>query len=132
VQADVLATAETSYSFTDFAPAARQNDYRLFIQNEDGSTSYSSIKVVEFSSTATLNIYPNPANSALTISIGGSSRSLVTRLVNTAGMVLQSRMVEAGVVSVTMNTGAYPAGVYYVEIFEGGQLLQTTAVMVAH
>ena len=134
VQADVLATVETSYSFTDAAPGTGQNGYRLFIQNEDGSISYSSIKVVEFSSAPTLNIYPNPANTALTINIGGSGsgKALTIRLVNMTGTALQSKIIEAGVATVTVNTGAYPAGVYYVEIFEGGQLVQTSAVMIAH
>jgi len=152
VQADVLATLETSYSFIDAAPAAGQNAYRLFIQNEDGSISYSSIKLVEFSSAVSLNIYPNPANSSLTIGVGGaglgsgsasasgsglgsgsgSGSALAIRLLNTSGTVLQSKIVEAGVGTMTMNTGVYPAGVYYVEILEGGRLMQTTAVMVAH
>ena len=133
VQADVAATMETDYSFTDVAPAAGQNDYRLFIQNQDGSSMYSSVKVVEFSSTATLTIYPNPANTTLTISIGSSDKPLNFRLVNTAGVVVQSRLAEAGTATVTMNMGGYPAGVYYLETLDGaGQLVQTTAVMVVH
>lgn len=131
VQADVAATMETNYSFTDVAPAAGRNNYRLFIQNQDGSSMYSSIKVVEFTSTATLTIYPNPANTTLTINTGSSDKPLNFRLVNTAGAVVQSRLAEAG--TVTMNMGGYPAGVYYVETLNGdGQLVQTTAVMVVH
>jgi hypothetical protein len=142
VQADPLATVETDYSFTDVAPAAGQNHYRLFIQNEDGSSSYSAIKVVEFSSTASFTVYPNPANTTLTINIGGSGsgaglgsgsgKPIGFRLVNTAGMVLQSKLAEAGVTTMTMNTSGYPAGVYYLETLDGGQLLQTTTVMVMH
>ena len=133
VQADVAATTETDYSFTDAAPATGQNDYRLFIQNQDGSTMYSSIKVVEFTSTATLTIYPNPANTTLTISIGSSDKPLNFRLVSTAGVVVQSKLAEAGTATATMNTGSYPAGVYYLEALDGaGQLLKTTAVMVVH
>ncbi len=127
-------TTETNYSFSDVAPATGANNYRLFIQNEDGSTSYSPIKVVEFSSAASLTIYPNPANTTLTISIGssGSGNPLGFRLVNTAGVVVQSRLIEPGAATVTMNTSSYAAGVYYLEILDGGQLLQTTAIMVVH
>ena len=140
VQADVTATTETDYSFTDAAPATGQNDYRLYIQNQDGSTSYSSIRVLEFASPAQLSIYPNPANAMLTINaaagsgnVANSNKRLVFRLVNTAGQVLQSRVLEAGGASaITMATGSYPAGVYYVETLEGEQLLQTAAVMIMH
>lgn len=134
VQADATATTETNYSFTDVVPAAGQNNYRLFIQNEDGSSSYSAVKVVEFSSVSTLTIYPNPANTTLTIAIGrsGSGKTLGFRLLNTAGLVLQSRLVEAGTAMVTINTGSYPAGVYYLEMLDGERLVQTTAVMVVH
>src|SRR6185312_15569988 len=121
-------------SFSDVAPATGANNYRLFIQNEDGSTSYSPIKVVEFSSAASLTIYPNPANTTLTISIGssGSGNPLGFRLVNMAGVVVQSRLIEPGAAAVTMNTSSYAAGVFYLEILDGGQLLQTTAIMVVH
>ncbi len=147
VQADVTATTETSYSFSDVAPAVGQDDYRLYIQNQDGSTSYSSIRAVEFASLISLSIYPNPANAALTInaaagfgsaaagsgSAANSGKRLVFRLVNTAGQVLQSRVLETGGASaMTMATGSYPAGVYYVETLEGEQLLQTAAVMIMH
>jgi hypothetical protein len=140
VQADVTATTETSYSFTDVAPAVGQDDYRLYIQNQDGSTSYSSIRAVEFVSLTQLSVYPNPANAALTINAAAGSgnatnsgKRLVFRLVNTAGQVLQSKVIEAGGVStITMATGSYPAGVYYVETLEGEQLLQTSAVMIMH
>ena len=140
VQADVTATTETSYSFTDVAPAVGQDDYRLYIQNQDGSTSYSSIRAVEFASLTSLSIYPNPANAALTINaaagsgnVANSGKRLVFRLVNTAGQVLQSKVIEAGGASViTMATGSYPAGVYYVEMLEGEQVLQTLAVMIMH
>ena len=141
VQADVTATTETSYSFTDVAPAVGQDDYRLYIQNQDGSVSYSSIRAVEFASVTQLSVYPNPANAAININAaaagpgntGNSSKRLVFRLVNTAGQVLQSRVIEAGGASViTMNTGSYPAGVYYLETFEDEQLAQTSAVMIMH
>jgi hypothetical protein len=140
VQADVTATTETSYSFTDVAPAVGQDDYQLYIQNQDGSTSYSSIRAVEFVSLTQLSVYPNPANAALTINAAAGSgnatnsgKRLVFRLVNTAGQVLQSKVIEAGGVStITMATGSYPAGVYYVETLEGEQLLQTSAVMIMH
>ena len=140
VQADATATTETDYSYTDAAPVTGENYYRLYLQNADGSSSYSSVRTVAFTTTSRLSIYPNPANTAITINATGaasgnaanSSNRLVIRLVNTAGQVLQSRMVDAGVASLTMTTGTYPAGVYYVETLEGGQLLQTTAVLVAH
>lgn len=133
VQADATATVEISYSFTDVAPAAGQNDYRLYIQNEDGSTSYSVIRVVEFSAAAaSLSIYPNPANTTLAIGVGSSGKQLGIRLVNTAGTTLQTKIVEAGTATVTMGVGSYPPGIYYVEVFEGGQVVQTTTVLVAH
>ncbi|HEV2481204.1 MAG TPA: T9SS type A sorting domain-containing protein [Puia sp.] len=132
VQADASATTETDYTYTDASPVTGENYYRLYIQNADGSSTYSSVRTVAFTAAAQVSAYPNPANTSLTISVGGSGKPLVFRLVNTAGTVLQSKIADAGISTLTMNTGSYPAGVYYLETLDGGQLVQTTAVMVVH
>lgn len=132
VQADAGATQETDYTHTDVSPVTGDDYYRLYIQNADGSSNYSPVRMVAFTATARVSVYPNPANTALTVNLGHSTKRLNIRLVNTAGTVLQSTMAEAGATTLTMNTGIYPTGVYYVETLDGGQLLQTTAVMVAH
>ncbi|HEY4111943.1 beta strand repeat-containing protein [Puia sp.] len=124
---------ENSYSFTDVSPVTGQDYYRLLVESADGVSFYSPVRTVAFAALAQVNVYPNPANTTITISAGATSRRLSIRLVNMTGTVLQSKVIDgSGGGNVTLNTGSYPAGVYFVEVMDGNTLLQITQEMVVH
>lgn len=132
VAADQVAPGTKSYSFTDPAPADGVNAYRLAIQSE-GVTTWSPVKVLDFASVAGLKIYPNPANTSLSIINGTSSKSLLVRLVSSTGQVLQSQTISAaGGSGIELPTGAYPSGIYFIQILSENRTLETQAILIKH
>lgn len=57
----------TSYRFTDNAPLAGRNYYRLKQVDLDGKVQYSEIKALDFGIFAKATVYPNPFNNVLTV-----------------------------------------------------------------
>jgi hypothetical protein len=64
-----------------------------------------------------LNVYPNPFNSQVTISLIGQDTELKLKLYNSKGMLLRSETVSAQEFQVDMEK--YPAGIYLITIEDG-------------
>lgn len=56
-----------NYSFTDDNPAPSVNHYKLRFTDIDGRYTYSAIRTISFSSSADINVYPNPASDIIYI-----------------------------------------------------------------
>ncbi len=124
---------EVNYSFTDVNPSGGANYYRLIIQNNNGTYTYSPIRLIMLSSVAGISVFPNPTTSILNISVGNSNNELAIRLINQAGQVLQS-VASAGTNGsvISMNVHNYPAGVYIVQVIGENRILQTSSVLIIH
>jgi hypothetical protein len=111
----VKASGNTSfavkYSFVDRNPAYGANYYRLKMIDLDETYEYSVIKTIQHTAPARVKVFPNPAQSFVTVSVPGSA---TVRLLNTTGVVLQERSVTSGVVSIPVQQ--YHAGTYFVQV----------------
>ena len=134
VQGNNNLDAENSYSFTDVTPASGQNYYRLLIQSPDGSSTYSPIRMVSLSTASGISVYPNPANNNVNVSLGSAgNQELAIRFINQQGQVLQSSLPGIGNSSiVSLNTGSYANGVYFLQVISSNKVIQTNTVLIAH
>jgi hypothetical protein len=133
VQANDNSTPETAYSLTDASPASGVNYYRLMIQSIDGTYTYSPIRMVNLSSVTGITVFPNPANNVVNVSLGNAGSELTIRLISPQGQPLQSLITgSAGNSVVSMNTGTYPAGVYFLQVSGPDKILKTSTVLIAH
>ena len=101
------------YDYTDNAPLAGINYYRLQEQSNDGSTSgYSDVASVNFGAQAT--IYPNPATTQVNVTVAANSDY---QLVNMLGNVVQRGNLNAGknIISVM----GMPSGTYILRVIAG-------------
>jgi hypothetical protein len=61
-------TLEQNYHFTDAAPKAGKNYYRLKVVDLNNHSTYSVIRILDMSKALQdLQLYPNPANNAITV-----------------------------------------------------------------
>jgi hypothetical protein len=116
-----VAAGASQYSFTDDAPAAGRNYYRLKIVGKDGSSTYSTIVLMDFqeSLTAVPTVYPNPAVDQLHIGLANATDDASIVVLNTAGQTLKTvKATGAGRVDIAI--GDLNKGIYFVEISTGG------------
>jgi len=111
-------TSSVHYSFTDQGPNSGVNYYRLKMVDIDGKFKYSEVKVVRLSQVLGYNLFPNPANNYLNISIGKDMPANGTlRLFNLNGQLMQEKkLTNATGTTVSLQVNTYPAGVYLVRI----------------
>jgi len=126
-------TSSVHYSFTDQAPNSGVNYYRLRMQDIDGKFKYSEVKVVRLAQVLGYNLFPNPANNYLNISIGKDMPANGTlRLFNLNGQLMQEkRLINATGTTVSLQVNTYPAGVYMVRITSDNGTEQAFRVMIA-
>lgn len=111
----VKGEGEPSYGFTDGAPAAGMNYYRLKMEDLDGSASYSKIVSLKYgASPFSLAAYPNPFLQSLIIrrtdASGGVASVVVT---DQSGRVLISEKMEGKKLSLDLSR--IPGGIYLVQ-----------------
>jgi hypothetical protein len=128
--------AAGNYSFTDASPARSVNEYRLLIQNVDGTNTYSSIRSVTLSSIAGISVFPNPTADVLNVSVSNAAPDLCIRLISLSGQLLQSVVPGntggGGSSIVSMSVRNYAPGIYMLQLISAGRVLQTSGVSVVH
>jgi len=117
----MVAAGARQYSFTDEAPAAGRNYYRLKVVDLDGGSTYSTIVLMDFqeSLTAALTLYPNPAVDQLHISLASAAEDASIAILNTAGQTLKT-VKTSGAGRVDISIGDLNKGIYFVEIRTDG------------
>ncbi len=102
------ATGRNDYSFTDDAPLAGVQFYRLKMWDKDGKMKYSNVVKVSFDGVLAVKIFPNPANSFVELkNISGFNKAVIS---NMSGQVLLSRAIygnEARLDISTLSQGLY-------------------------
>ena len=78
--ASIPGTEKTDYTWLHTSPVTGYNYYRLKIILTDGNTKYSPVQQVNFSSSAAVHVYPNPAVNTISI-------FCTTDMVNKAGEI---------------------------------------------
>ncbi|MGN6400801.1 MAG: T9SS type A sorting domain-containing protein [Flavisolibacter sp.] len=113
----------SEYSFTDQLPLPGVNLYRLRMVDNDGSFSYSAIKAVTIAATTAQALYPNPATTAITITIKAESESIETlQLFNATGVLLREERItlNPGINKKQWGIASLPAGTYWIKARSAG------------
>ena len=117
VSSHSLGGAGASYGFTDAAPLNGKNYYRLKQQDLDGSVNYSPIEFIDFTNTASITIYPNPASSFLNINTTHAFTNAQLIIRNTNGQTVKQSLLN-GNNSIPVSISNLPPGIYSAEIKE--------------
>jgi hypothetical protein len=128
----VKATGNTSntikYSFVDMNPTDGANYYRLKLVDLDESFEYSIIKTVQHTASKNINVYPNPVQSFVYVSVPVSNTATTVRLLNTTGQVLQERTTNGNTVSIPVQQ--YTAGTYFIQVVKADGFKQNSAILI--
>ncbi|MFP5043030.1 T9SS type A sorting domain-containing protein [Parasediminibacterium sp. JCM 36343] len=110
-----VGSGANSYKFTDNNPAVGINYYRLQGIDKDGSSSYSKVVSVNFVSTLSLTITPNPAKDFATISFSKAVDKATIAVYDMAGKAVITQSLS-GTSSYKLNTQALTNGVYVIKV----------------
>jgi hypothetical protein len=123
----------TNYTYTDAKPAAGASEYRLQLVDKDGKVAYSQVKTVRNGLIGAVRVFPNPAHDYVNVTLGGSStESLLIRLYNQSGQLLQMKNVSnAGGSTVALSVGTYPTGTYTIVVNGADGAKQVSNVLIS-
>lgn len=76
---------------------------------------------------ATVTLYPNPTSGSVNVELGEGVRATDIRLFNTFGQLISSTSVNSSVT--TLDMSQLPNGIYFVQIFNGNELITTGKVV---
>jgi len=103
------------YRFTDKAPLAGKNYYRLKQIDLDGKYQYSEIKMLDFSAIGKAIVYPNPFSNTLTVS--NAPDKTAYQVYDSKGqVVLQGKLSNNKI-----NTSRLPKGSYTLQLIQGDE-----------
>ncbi len=103
------------YSFEDVSPLSGTNYYRLKQVDADGKFTYSKTVKVDFGSTVTLKLYPNPVKDVLQLEGLNASSSNQLSIADASGKVVANTTVT-GITTYIWNLKQLPGGVYYLSV----------------
>jgi Secretion system C-terminal sorting domain len=110
----------SAYSYTDAHPLAGANYYRLDQVDQDGTGTYSPIRLVNLvAASAELQLSPNPADATVYLEMGGKvSGSLQVRLLDVQGKALRNWVIQktAGNWNQALDVSGLPAGSYFIQV----------------
>jgi len=111
-----------NYGYTDAAPFAGHNYYRLQQADLDGNISYSNVVDVYFGNESIVTVYPNPASSLLNVDVQTPSATTAELSLSDATgrtvRVLQVKL-QAGSNTVQMDIQDLADGVYMLRLSNG-------------
>jgi hypothetical protein len=113
IKAQVGAKGTEKYSFTTWGIAGHENYYRIKQVDADNKFSYSWIRTIKGTDKQSINIFPNPARSFVTI----SSASLVKNkgyILDLSGRVIQSFELKPGDNIIDINN--LNKGIYFLSV----------------
>lgn len=109
------------FSFTDVAPLPKRNYYRIRVNDNNGSFTYSKIVLLlnQTDGLEITSIFPNPATTQTTLSITAARKGTVDVQVTDAQgkLVIELKPeLASGINSVKLNTSTLAAGTYFVKV----------------
>ena len=117
-----------NYTFIDEKPHAGNNYYRLKMVDNDGKFEYSPVRIVNFATTVSVKVLPNPATDFINIVVEAPLfKSLNYQLTDKLGKVLKIGNSTSNIVKVP--TTSLARGIYQLKVLVDGQL-KTLQVMI--
>jgi hypothetical protein len=111
-----------SYSFTDKAPNAGLEYYRLRETTHDGKVSYSTVIALTMASDKAIDVYPNPASD--NVHITGLTAGDMLRVLDISGKIILTQTASGN--SAAINLSKLPANLYMVQVLSKGSVVYTT------
>jgi len=122
-----------SYGYLDMDPLPTLNYYRLQLVDNDGSMTYSEVKLVSRSSGSAIHVFPNPATDRIDISFGsvGLPGIVGIRLLDVQGRVLvQKKLVDPAGQTISLAVSGYSPGAYIVQVLSTEGVRQNEMVVI--
>ncbi len=117
VKSHSIGGAGANYGYTDISPLQGKNFYRLKQVNFDGSFTYSPIKLVNFSNSASISIYPNPVSDILNITASHTFVNASLNIWNANGQLIKQTVLN-GSTTANVPVNTLSPGIYSAEIKE--------------
>jgi len=130
VLGSVPASGLGNYGFLDKSPVNGANQYRLKIEDLNGTVTYSNVVTVMYSTTGTLltnniSVYPNPTRGSLNLNILASAKPSSTlyniKIVNATGLVMKTG--TSTLQTWQTNVGGLLPGSYVVQVTDNNNNL---------
>lgn len=116
VAAQTGTAGDKHYTFTDKAPLAGTNHYRLQQEDLDGTITYSPVRSAQFTGKGSSYIFPNPVKDMLNFTTGILNPKV--KIVNTDGKVMLTHTGSRN----QIKTNTLAPGVYYLLLEDGAGL----------
>jgi hypothetical protein len=126
-------TMSIAYSFTDYAPEAGTNYYRLLQTDINGQFKYSKTVTIKFPLIAGMKIAPNPAVGTVYYTVNGlrqSQASVSITDMNGKKMLVRAITLQQGINRLNLDVSALPAGNYTLQVTNTAIGQQTTERLV--
>ncbi|RYY61991.1 MAG: T9SS type A sorting domain-containing protein [Chitinophagaceae bacterium] len=123
-------TAVNYYRSTDKNVSAGNNYYRLKMVDADGSYSYSRTVVVsaEAAKTLTVNIYPNPATSNITVDLPSTAAANLD-VYSVSGLLVNRVAIAKNSTQMKVNVSTLNKGVYYIVLQDGAAKISQSFIV---
>jgi hypothetical protein len=110
-------TAQTNYTYLDYAPLTGLNYYQLQQIDNDGTITTLGYSAVQFSlADNELSVYPNPAVGLAKVTLGNSASYKEARLIDIYGKQLASKRILIAQEQLTFDVANLPKGIYFIEL----------------
>jgi hypothetical protein len=120
-------TSQSQYSFTDNYPFNGKNYYRLKIISNDGTITFSNVKMIEFSVPFQVDISPNPIQNSMvnvTIRSTKSTKGEIVILNAEGKKILHQKInIEKGSTTDELNINNISNGIYYLRLITNDKLI---------
>ena len=118
--------SKNNYSFEDASATKTIVYYRLKMIDKDGSFTYSDVILVKAKAAIKgLSIYPNPAESAVTIYHGGAAANSRVNIFSVKGEKLLTYTIAEGATQSSVNVSRLVSGNYILQYFSGDNVEST-------
>ena len=116
VEAHGNSATTTDYTFIDNNPLKGNNYYRLKMVDADGRFTYSKIIVLNFGSTLTVHISPNPAHGTANLFVGNANEAFSVRITDLNGQTVKQFQTIPGTANIPLDVSSLAKGIYTVKV----------------
>lgn len=110
---------EAVYSFSDAAPLADENYYRLKMTDKDGTFRYSKVAFINNRNGIKAQVFPNPVINSVTVAHTRATTGATLKIVSVQGQQLKLYLVEPGATQTSITVGELKNGTYML-IYQNG------------
>ncbi|MFM9909254.1 MAG: SdrD B-like domain-containing protein, partial [Chitinophagaceae bacterium] len=129
---NVAADTRTNYQQLDLQPSTGVNYYRIRIEYIDGKIEYSEVRMIQFGKGGLITIFPNPAISAVNISLPDNwqGKKLRIEVINSLGQVVTSKSLTQASQIETIDISKLANGYYTLKLINNNEEAEVKTLQV--